>query len=194
MLAEAFKVQRGAVALVLREAVFGEFAIEVEHESIAGDFGDHARGGDGKAKCISTDQRGLFDGELPDRKAVDQDMIGFGGELRGGGSHGLVRGAKDVDLIDFAVVDDGDGPMHIRPSNQFVVEALALKMGQLLRIAQDIVVIVARQYDSSGDHRAGEGTTAGLINSRNKRKASSTKSVLVLEAAIHRRLVRRKRV
>lgn len=130
MLAEAFEVQRGGVAFVLREAVIGEFLVEVEHESIAGDLGDDTRGGDGKAERVAVDDRGLFNGKRTNGQAVDQDVIGFAGQLRGGGAHRLVRRAKDVQLIDFAMVHDSDGPMHVGARKEFVVEALPLKVAE----------------------------------------------------------------
>jgi len=187
MLAESFKVQRGAVALVLRKSVFREFAVEVEHESIARDFCNDTRCGDRKAQGVSTDERGLFDGKLPYRQPVDQHMIGCRGKLRSRGAHRLMGGAKNVQLVDLAMGDDGDGPMHIRPGEQFLVKALALNRAELLRVAQDIVMVITWQNDRGGDYGAGEGSAAGFIDSRYKRKASSTESVLVLEAAIHRR-------
>ena len=48
-------------------------------------------------------------------------------------------------------------------------------------------MVIAGEDHSRGNDGARQWTTPGFIDPCNKRKASSTKSVLVLEAAIHRR-------
>ncbi len=68
-------MQFGAVALVLVKTIFGKLRTEVTHDSVAGDFRDHARGRDRQTVAIAVDDRGLREGKRKNGKTVDQDMF-----------------------------------------------------------------------------------------------------------------------
>jgi hypothetical protein len=165
MLVKAFKVQFGCVAFVLRETVFRIFAVELEHEPIASYFCDHAGGGDGEAEGVAADERGLLDRKRSNGQSIDQHVIRSRSELNDGGTHGFVRGAENVQLVDVAMSNDCDRPVYIGAREQFFVETLALEARELFGIPQDVVVVVTGKDDCGGDDRAGEGTAPGLIDS-----------------------------
>ena len=99
-------MQRGAVALVLRKSVFREFAVEVEHESIARDFCNDAGGSYGKAEPVSTNESSLFDGEVANRQSINQNMIGGRCQLSRGCPHCFVRRTKNVQLVDLLMTNN----------------------------------------------------------------------------------------
>ena len=70
------QMQFRAVAFVLAEAIFGKARTEVAHNRVAGDFGDHTGGGNAEAEAIAIDDRGLWEWEGEDGKAVDENMVG----------------------------------------------------------------------------------------------------------------------
>jgi hypothetical protein len=127
MLTKAFKVHFGRVAFVLRETVFRKLAVEFQHEAIAGDFRDDAGGSDGKAESVAVDKRGLLNRKRTDGQAVDQHVIRGRRELGGGGTHGFVRGAKDIQPVNVEMSDDGYRPKDVAATDQFCVETLALE-------------------------------------------------------------------
>src|SRR6266566_1463835 len=47
------EMQFSAVTFMLAETIFGKMGAEVTHHSVAGDFGDHAGGGNAKAEAIA---------------------------------------------------------------------------------------------------------------------------------------------
>ena len=155
MKAKTFEVQRGAVALVLRKAVLGEFAVEVEHDSIACDLCNHAGGGDREAEPVASDQCRLLDGEMSNGKSVDQYVIRFRSELRSRCSHCFVRRAEDVQFVDFTMGHNCHRPMDVRSDDQFMIESLSLEMCELLRVTKGLVMIIAGEDNCSSDDRPG---------------------------------------
>lgn len=99
-------MQRGGVTLVLREAVFGEFLVEVEHESIARDFRNDTGGSYGKAEPVSTNESSLFDGEVANWQSINQNVIWRGSQLRRGRAHCFVRRTKNVQLVDLPMTNN----------------------------------------------------------------------------------------
>jgi hypothetical protein len=71
------QMQFRAVAFVLAEAILGEARAEVAHNRVARDFGDHTGRGDAETKAIALDDRGLWEWERKDGKAVDENMVGL---------------------------------------------------------------------------------------------------------------------
>jgi hypothetical protein len=165
MLAKAFKVQFGRVAFVLRKTVFRIFAVEVEHEAIAGNFRDDAGGGDGEAEGVAVNERGLLNRKRSNGQSIDQHVIRSRSELNGGGTHGFVRGAEDVQLVDVAMSNDGDRTEYIGARDQLLVETPALEGRELFGIAQDVVVVVTGKDDCGGHDRSSEGTAPGFVDS-----------------------------
>ena len=72
------QVQFRAVAFVLAEAILGETCAEVPHYRITGNLGNDTGGGDAEAVAIAINNRGLWQWEGVDGKAVDQHMVGLG--------------------------------------------------------------------------------------------------------------------
>ena len=59
VLAHGSKMPRCRIAFVLGESISGILAIQLDHNPISGDFGQHAGGGDAIASGISFDERGM---------------------------------------------------------------------------------------------------------------------------------------
>ena len=105
-------MQVGGIAFVLAETIFGKTGAEVTHHHVAGHLCDHAGGGDAQAVAVPLDNRGLGKRKRENRQTVDQDMIRWTDQRCERGAHGFVRGAQDIDLIDFNVVYHANRPDH----------------------------------------------------------------------------------
>lgn len=70
------EMQFGAVTFMLAETIFGKMGAEVTHHSVAGDFGDHAGGGNAKAEAIAVYDGGLWTWKGNNGQTIDQNVIG----------------------------------------------------------------------------------------------------------------------
>ena len=73
---KGFEVGAGSIAFMLGETVLGVLLIEVDHDAVAGDFGEDAGGGDGEAAGISFNFVLGGAGESGYGQAVDQGEVG----------------------------------------------------------------------------------------------------------------------
>ena len=64
-------MELGAVALVLVETILGKLRAEVTHDSVTGNFGHHARGGNRQTVAIAVDDRRLRKWKWKNRQTVD---------------------------------------------------------------------------------------------------------------------------
>jgi len=104
-------MQFGAVTFMLAETIFGKMAAEVTHHSVAGDFGDHAGGGNAKAEAIAVYDGGLWTWKGNNRQAIDQNVIGRDGERGNRHAHRFMRRAQDIDTVDLDGIDNTDCPV-----------------------------------------------------------------------------------
>jgi hypothetical protein len=112
MLAQFGKVLGGWVAFMLRETIFGIEAVVFEHREVALDLRDYACGGDAKAEAITTDERRLVTRKIRNGEAVDEHMARARIELFPSPAHSSVRGAEDIQTVDFL-----GGNVHYRPAD-----------------------------------------------------------------------------
>jgi len=103
-------MQFSAVTLVLAETIFGKMGAEVTHHSVAGDFGDHAGGGNAKAEAIAVYDGGLWTWKGNDGQTIDQNVIGRDGKRGNSQAHCVVRRAQDIDPVDLDRIDNTDRP------------------------------------------------------------------------------------
>jgi hypothetical protein len=158
------QMQFRAVAFVLAEAILGKARAEVSHNRVARDLGDHTRGGDAEAEAIAIDNRGLWQWEREDRKAVDENVVGRETQGVDGGAHRLVGGAQDIDRVNLDGVDNSDGPRDRLIIDQFAVNLFAAFCQKLLRIVEPAMPEFFGEDDGGGYDRPGECAATCLIN------------------------------
>jgi hypothetical protein len=106
-------MQLRAVAFVLAKAILRETGAEVTHHLVAGHFCDHTRGGDRQTDAVAVNDRRLRKWKRKHRQTVNEDMLRRRGDCGDGRAHRLVRGAENVDPVDFGMIDYPDRPDHI---------------------------------------------------------------------------------
>ena len=129
-----YQMQLGAVALVLAEAIFRKTGAEVPHNRVARHLRDHTRGRDAVAEPISTHEGGLLDGERFHGQTVDQHVLHEHTERSHGATHRLVRGAEDIDAIDFLGLENRHRPRDVFAGHEFCEDLLPLQLGELLGV------------------------------------------------------------
>jgi hypothetical protein len=133
---DGLEMFRGAIALVEGESITRVHLFELEHQTVAGDLGDDARGGDRVTERVALDHGRLGTGEPWDREAVDQDVLSGGNQGVERAAHGFVGSAEDVDGIDGGSVEAGDLELHLRVVCKFREELLASGGCELFGIVQ----------------------------------------------------------
>jgi hypothetical protein len=104
-------MQFGAVTFMLAETIYGKIGAEVTHHSVAGDFGDHAGGGNAKAEAIAVYDGGLWTWKGNNGQTIDQNVIGRDGERGNRHAHRFMRRAQNIDPVDLDRIDNADGPV-----------------------------------------------------------------------------------
>src|SRR5437660_907025 len=99
------EMEFSTVPFVLTETVFRKTYAEVTHHCVTRDLRNHAGRGNCQADAIPVDNGSLRKGKWNNRKTIDKNVFGRTDESLDGCSHGLVRGAEDVDSVDFDVVN-----------------------------------------------------------------------------------------
>ncbi len=97
-----------AVAHVPGEAILRVEFIECDHETITIDFGNNRGSRDGIHIAVAFDEGGLGTGQVTQRAAVDQDMLGRHRQLLHGEAHRLEPSLVNVDPVDFLDLDHTD--------------------------------------------------------------------------------------
>ena len=147
MLLERGEVVRGAVAFVAGEVVFGKTRVHFNHQTIPRDLRDDARSGDAEAETVSSDECGLRDGEGLHRASVDEHVQRLWAQQCDGAAHRLVRGAEDIDAVDFLAPDNRMRPVDVLPGRDFREQRLAGAFAQLLRVIERSVMKIQGQDD-----------------------------------------------
>jgi hypothetical protein len=164
MEAESLKMKGCWVAFMLGEAVFGMEAVVFEHEAVALDLGDHTRRSDAQAEGVPADEGGLRDRKIVDGQAIDQGVVGSGAEFFQGAAHSLVRGAEDVEAVDFGGVDDRRGPADAGIRGDSKVKRLATARGEFFRVVKAGQVNVKGKNDHRAYDRTGQWTPPSFID------------------------------
>ena len=71
------QMQLRAVAFVLAETILGEARAEVAHNRIARYLRNHTGCGDGEAKAVAIDDRGLRQRKGENGEAIDKHVVGL---------------------------------------------------------------------------------------------------------------------
>jgi len=103
----------GSVTFMLAERILRKLSAKVTHHPVASDLGDHAGGSDAQADAITVDDGGLPKWKWDHRQAVNQHVVGHAGQRGDGGPHRFVRGAQDIDAVDFNRIDNADRPAQV---------------------------------------------------------------------------------
>jgi hypothetical protein len=161
--AEGRLVLRRGVALVRREAVARESAVEVGHVCVARGLGEDGRRGDGQGERVAVDDASLGDRTLRDAAGIDQDEGGRRGEPEQRAAEGQeprVVDVESIDLLDF-------GHSHC-PGDCLALQleghALAGLGVEHLAIVDAAQLVPVRKDDRRRHHRAGEGGHPRLVH------------------------------
>ncbi len=165
MRAQRGQVGRGAVALVLVEAVLRVPHVQVLHVAVARDLGQDRGGHDRAVDAITADQRLRRQHQaLGHDVAIDAGEAGHVGHGRHHIAHALQGGLVDVQAVDGVHVHQHHFPGQ-GPFDDAVMQLLAARCGQLLGIIQ-AVDARPRRVEHHGGHgyRAGQGPAAGFVD------------------------------
>ena len=166
------------ITLVAGKAILRIVRVEFDHESVAGHFGENAGRGDAQAEGIAFDQSSVIDGQTAHRQSVDEGMVGTPRQGFDGAGHGQMRGAQDVETIDFLHAGLGHGPEDPGSCGQNRVNPFTFGRADFFRIGQSIEREIIGQNDRGCDHGAGERTASGFVHPGDQKKTASTQGVL----------------
>lgn len=153
----------GGIAFVLVPMVLGIILMDAEHVVVAVGLGKNGGGGDVHVGGVALDDGGMGDVFVGhEAVAVDEEVLGTDAELRHGTVHGEDAGAEDVYLVDFLVGDHAHSPGKGFALDDFT-QLVAVALGELLGVIQQVVLEILRQDDGSGIDGACKASAAGLV-------------------------------
>jgi len=157
------KVFRCWVAFMLGKTILRKEPVALEHDAVTLDFGNDAGCRDAEAYAITADQRGLRAWETRDRKAIDEGVGRAGRELFDHCAHPRVRGAEDIQAVDFLRGDRDGCPTNFGIACDLGVETLSRFRCEFFGVIEATQNKVRRENDCAYDDRTGEWSTTGLI-------------------------------
>lgn len=157
----------GGVAGIVGPGVGRVAVCQAVHGAVADDLGADAGGGDAEVQSVAADAAGGGAGKLRRAVAVDQGVVGAGGEAGDGSAHRQHGRMKDVEAGD--LVDRGGAEADLDPGGRAQRGPGADAGGGIERLA---VVDQGTQAagdargedDGGGDDGARERTAAGFID------------------------------
>ena len=184
-------MQFRAVAFVLAEAILRETGAEVAHNRVARDLRDHAGGRDAEAIAIAINDRRLRQRKREYGKAVDEDVLGRGGQRLERGAHRLMSGAEDIDRVNLDCIDHAHRPKDGVVRDELLVNLLAFLRQKLLGIVELSVPEFFRQNDSGGYDRPGQGAAARFVDAGDRGDTEGAESAFMPEAttSVHGRKI-----
>ncbi len=126
------------IAFVAGETILWILRVEFDHEAVAGDFGNNACRGNTQAQRVAFDQSGVIDGQTAHRKPVDERMVRTPRQGFDGAGHGQMRGAQDIETVDFLHAGLGHGPEDFCACGQNGVNLFTFGRADFFRIGQSI--------------------------------------------------------
>jgi hypothetical protein len=184
-------VARCSVTLVVRKAVAWIKRIELPHQTVSGDLGQNARGGDGVAAGIPGDQGGLGIRQPFNPKTIDEDVLGTRADLVEGLLHSPPGGLANVDPVDDLNIDPGDRPPNPGMAGKGRKELVSLRLGELLGVVEAVkfradarLAPVMGQNHGGGHDGPREGAATGLIHAGDVMQAGPPEVALVGEALV----------
>ncbi len=127
--------------------------IHARHDPIACHLCNDACSGDAATLRVSLNDRGLRHWEGFHRKSIDERVVWPDRQPTHGAAHGFVRRLQDVIAVDLIVFRNAHGPDDILAAHEFVIDLIALKSAELLRVRQCPVTELRRQDDCRHDYR-----------------------------------------
>jgi hypothetical protein len=170
---------------MLGKTILRKEPVALEHHAVALDFGNDAGCRDAEAYAITADQRCLRAWETRDRKAIDKGVGRTGRELFDHGANPKVRGAENIQAVDFLRGDRDGCPTNFGIACDLAVESLAGFRGEFFGVIEATQNKVRREDDRAHDDRTGERSTTGLIDACDRFEAQRREAMLVNKGAGH---------
>ena len=101
------------------------------------------------------------------------------------GAHSGVRGAEDIQAVDFLRGDGDGGPENFGIRRDLGIETLPRFGAEFFGVIEPAQNKVRREYDCAYNDRAGEWSTTGFIDSCDGVETLSGDAMLVDEGAGH---------
>jgi hypothetical protein len=173
------------VAFMLGKSILGIETVALEHDAVTLDFGDNAGCRDAEAYPITTDQRSLRAWETRDGKSIDKRMGGAGKKLFDHCAHPRVRGAEDIQSVNFLRGDCNGSPANVGIRRDLRIKSLADLGREFFGVIEAAQNKVRWENDCAYDDRTGEWSTTCLIDSCNGSETLNGQAMLVDEGAGH---------
>jgi hypothetical protein len=138
--------------------------IALEHDAVTLDLGNDAGCGYAEAYAITANQRGLGARKIANRQPIDQGMGGARRELFDHSTHTGMRGAEDVQAIDFLRGDGDECPTNVGIRRDLGVESFSGFGGEFFGVIEASENKIRWEDDRAYDNRTGERSTTGLID------------------------------
>jgi hypothetical protein len=194
MSAEFGKVFRCWVAFMLGKTILWVEPVALDHDAVTLDFGNNAGCRDTEAYAITTDHRSLRAWETRDGKSIDKGVGRAGRELFDHGTHPAVRGAKNVETVDFLRGDGDRCPNDFGIACDLCVETIAGFGGKFFGVIEATQMKVRREDNCSYDDWSGEWATTGLIDACDGGETQCREAMLVNKGAGHTEIIVSERV
>ena len=163
VLADGITMFLSGIALVGEPVVLGVFLSKTVHIIVTIGLGEDARSSDGEVFAVALDDRGVGDVVIRfEAVAIDDDGLRANHQLIQGTMHRKDGGIEDVDLVYLLRGDDSHGPGNGITFDD-LPELITALLRQLLRVVEQVVLIVIRQDDGSRINTASQTTTSGFI-------------------------------
>jgi hypothetical protein len=179
------KVFRRWVAFMLGKTILRIKTIVFNHDAVALDFGNDAGCRDAEAYAITADQRSLRAWETRDGKSIDKGVGWAGRKLFDHGAHPRVRGAEDIQAVDFLRGDRDGCPTNFGIACDLGVETIAGLGSEFFGVIQAAQNKVRREDDCAHNDWPGEWSTTGFIDACDGGETQCREAMLVDERAEH---------
>ena len=102
-------------------------------------------------------------------------------------AHGEMRGAQDIEAVDFLNGRFGHGPEDFHSRGERGVELFAIGRTDFLRVGQSVEMEVFRQDDRRRHDRAGQRSAPRFIDARHQEEPASAQGTLAGKITGHLR-------
>jgi hypothetical protein len=179
VLGESGLVLRGHVPLVLVEAVQRKTIMEVDHQPVPGDLGEHAGRRHTGRHLVALPDGQPRQSRARERKAVGEDVVRAFRQRRHGPAHGREVAHVQATGVDLRGGDDHHG-VRERALDHLGVDPFPGRRREQLRVGQalDLPALALRQHRRRGHQRTGAGATAGLVGTGDEPEAASLQRTL----------------
>ncbi|CDZ88672.1 hypothetical protein RHRU231_430050 [Rhodococcus ruber] len=168
-IAQRRHVRGGAVTLVDGEAVAGQLAVQVDHDPVPGDLGEHARRRDAGRRGVPADDRQRRRRQARDPEPVGENVPGRDGQPHHRTAHALDVGHVHTDGVDLGSRHDHHAPRH-RAASDDREQLLPGLLGELLGVVETRERRVRSGIEDArgDDERPGAGAAACLVDPRDR--------------------------